>query len=678
MDLIFVVISDSHTAYYGLIDKKVYTMKLYLVSSESEKFHENNTRSRFKNLIPDGRSEKYSAICLKDIYFKAEFCNINRQEAPHLVVITDTSLTNPLDDDVSVGVESSLTTPYKQYTESIASIEIDHMLFDIGKTRTYRVEDLVILEVCFDTTLIKNTDQMLSMLTSVIKCSGLSQYIRFSRSSVGELLQFANVNSCILFDKHFARFLGFTDLSGIRSNDVRWELGLLGIRHRLSTLTGDYCYLGRSPQSLTSKAGREETNTTIQTAFRPLIFEINKPQNVIVECDIVKPQIFNSEYKKFLAVIPISSERHDLKNYREYGGMFDYVHFQPIQPIFIPVSSDQHPEIEIRLVDEDFQQLKLTVGSPTLVALETSSTEMSRNTTIMFISSDDKRGLELHPWNTATRFSHELPCPILLESGTENTIDPISISIPSKIFNIRKKFNTVIVRHGVNEIAKLLHGLNGFLPAVSTEAVDSNVESLLPTCCSDFLRSNRAHLGDITHSFEIKPDYYDSLSEISEQNAKFFQYYGVKISDTSGHILLENISSATSCDITLTNTLASILGVSDPLNELSETTISIDPRYRGSFPYNLNLHYPNYIIVYADFVENSVIGGSECSILKILPAPKPGVQSRSTHFDFSSPGHTRIVKNTLSQLQFELRDIAGDLIETDSPSSTSLMIRVCY
>ena len=61
-------------------------MDLHLVSSNSEKYF-NNTRSHFENIIPDGRNLLFNTIALKEIFFTAEFVNIEKLDnTPHFAL----------------------------------------------------------------------------------------------------------------------------------------------------------------------------------------------------------------------------------------------------------------------------------------------------------------------------------------------------------------------------------------------------------------------------------------------------------------------------------------------------------------------------------------------------------------------------------------------------------------
>ena len=94
-------------------------------------------------------------------------------------------------------------------------------------------------------------------------------------------------------------------------------------------------------------------------------------------------------------------------------------------------------------------------------------------------------------------------------------------------------------------------------------------------------------------------------------------------------------------------------------------------------PYHANtqLLYPDYILVYSDFIENSIVGGIEAPILKVIASPS--VDEKSTereYYDFQGQNIIETCKDTLADFCIELRDISGKILEYDSSAYTEILL----
>ncbi len=132
--------------------------QLHLISSETEEFPE-NTRSSFTNRIDFTGVGEFSAISLKDLYFKAEFTNINRQSHAHIIfIVKDNSglkkFSHTISDEEGEKEEEEITTSF--YIEGVSGQTTS---FAFGRSKEYDIDNQRVVELTFNPIIVRSTDQ---------------------------------------------------------------------------------------------------------------------------------------------------------------------------------------------------------------------------------------------------------------------------------------------------------------------------------------------------------------------------------------------------------------------------------------------------------------------------------------------------------------------------------------
>ncbi len=664
--------------------------QIHLISSETEEFPE-NTRSSFTNRIDFAGVGEFSAISLKDLYFKAEFTNINRQSHPHIVfIVKDNSGLKKFSHTISDG-EGGKKEEEEEGEEICTSFYIEGVSgqstsFAFGISKEYDIDNRRVVELTFNPIIMRSIDHAISILNKVLIRSEIHEKIKFSKHDESGILYYRTIDSEVYFDTSLATLLGFEIEKGglVLRNQLPNFLALLmpydplsGVYRRESIGGHVVLPVGTSsgpPHKYTQfhehQIGHlgqtlKKINTYVQcNADSVFSADLNKPKNVFIVCELVDHQIYNNSLMRILGVISLTDQRSHLKNFKNYSNEETLIHFTPIENFIAKVGSCDRTSIRIRLVDENCQALKLSIGPPTIVSIQL--LEMSNTIErLIFVSSNDLINMKFYPDNSASSFGVKLPQEISFEDRVVH-IDLVGISLPTRIHNITESFNKIKVIHTPN--------------AVDNSVPTSIHVPVLPQCCIEETDHQDEDM-NVEHYVSIEPGYYTSLEEIQRRNKDRFLKYCIYTEIVHDRLFLSNTSTDIDSTIHMSGSLACVLGLEAASRALTEYSISLGGRtILGKHPPQLELMYPGYIMLYTDFVENSIMGGKQCPILKVLPAPGYHLPSKtnSVHYDFNSTANVRMCKGVVRQLSFQLRDITGNLVLFDSKAPCELLLKMSY
>ena len=247
---------------------------------------------------------------------------------------------------------------------------------------------------------------------------------------------------------------------------------------------------------------------------------INSPQLIFVMANFVQHSLVGSNQKQMLNFFPLPKSSNGIVHHRFK---------KPIIMKMIPGSV-----FHISLVDENFNQIKADVGTPTLLALKKSFED---NMFPVSLISSDKTNLKLFPDNKANSFKNKLSFPLLMNHEQRWGVSLQSIAFP-KVMNVFSKYyfftvkkmgeeeNVVISLENsyVTSGTKLLYLLNQKV----RESLYSYSESGLPSFSlkdgltlietNDFechLNGDLLKVLGLTHSYQDKGIVYHPLSSIS-------------------------------------------------------------------------------------------------------------------------------------------------------------------
>ena len=248
--------------------------------------------------------------------------------------------------------------------------------------------------------------------------------------------------------------------------------------------------------------------------------KINSPQLIFVMANFVQHSLVGSNQKQILNFFPLPKRSNEIVHHRFK---------RPIILKMIPGSV-----FHISLVDENFNQIKADVGTPTLLALKKSFEE---NMFPVSLISSDKTNLKLFPDNKAHSFKNRLSFPLLMNHERGWGVSLRSIAFP-KVMNVFSKYyfftvkkmgeeeNVVIALDNsyVTSGTKLMYLLNQKI----RDTLSSYAESVLPSFSlkdgltlietNDFechLNGDLLKVLGLTHSYQDKGIVYYPLSSIS-------------------------------------------------------------------------------------------------------------------------------------------------------------------
>ena len=248
--------------------------------------------------------------------------------------------------------------------------------------------------------------------------------------------------------------------------------------------------------------------------------KINSPQLIFVMANFVQHSLVGSNQRQILNFFPLPKRSNEIVHHRFK---------RPIILKMIPGSV-----FHISLVDENFNQIKADVGTPTLLALKKSFEE---NMFPVSLISSDKTNLKLFPDNKAHSFKNKLSFPLLMNHERGWGVSLRSIAFP-KVMNVFSKYffftvkkmggeeNVVIALDNsyVASGTKLIYLLNQKI----RDSLSSYSESVLPSFSlkdgltlietNDFechLNGDLLKVLGLTHSYQDKGIVYHPLSSIS-------------------------------------------------------------------------------------------------------------------------------------------------------------------
>ena len=270
-----------------------------------------------------------------------------------------------------------------------------------------------------------------------------------------------------------------------------------------------FCFYGHSFHLLNHESSEEIFQNLVSD--KDLDVLVNTPSRVLVICDSVEPQIYKSRLIRYLGILNLVAPHEGLKNYQKYANSDQMIHYQPVQPLFLPVKSDNIQTVKIILQEENQQILSLATAGPTLATLKTSLNPRMNCHCLVFSGSNDKPSLKLFPSNKAGKFQHHLPKEIKLKELNLG-VEVVSVSLPKRMFNITKPINRIELeyepKHAPNsDLAKFLWS-------------ELNKDKTIFNIFSE---------SEIPPSISLKTKYYQSLSELININYDQFFAAGVKI-----------------------------------------------------------------------------------------------------------------------------------------------------
>ena len=311
---------------------------------------------------------------------------------------------------------------------------------------------------------------------------------------------------------------------------------------------------------------------------------------------------------------------------------------------YYPVRHTNIATISVKLTDVLGNQLPIKEGQPSIVHFHLREKEKNMDHNITYVRLDSKVDAKLDFTNTNSNFWTHLKHPINLNEGA--TMALADISFPNN-------FKTIIKIE--NKLKKKMY----FTLKMSSDSGKTETLSfseIVPdiTCYDELSLAEKLNdlLPEIIKKrsrFEIQDKCFtiinDSTEPIVFQMPKFLQeplgLYNLKKDESDMFI-----------------------HVNEALDTLS---IGVDKNNKFVAPNQLKLckQIPGVMVLYANFVQHSIVGNNFYPILKIIPT-NYNRETKEQNYTSMYFDHLEFIKcnvNYLDNMKFELRGLDGDLIE---------------
>lgn len=429
---------------------------------------------------------------------------------------------------------------------------------------------------------------------------------------------------------------------------------------------------------LTSSASTDfYTNNTL-TSFTnnltaPLTFPQNEEWNVAVH-SIFSSNIVLDTDSKFVKVVtdiinPVYSHNQALaittrpRNDYSTGRLLSY---EPVNKEYFALNGSHVSQISISFTTEHDTPLKLTVGQPTLVILEFKRMENKKQFVVRVDSSQD-------PTGSAVNFQASLP-PML-------SLDPRqrwAVTLNSIIYN--GEFKNILPSNTANFIEVEMPDPASALGASSTpksiikrvpliwETLDSQQDLFdkITKALSKFMQDRNGRL--ITGNEEV-------ITNQIVTNANLDENIFTNIRNDPENGILKMSCRAKQGFLKLPYAWGVLLGArKDPTPDgFIQYKMNKDQQIKMEQPMNYNAWVPNFMMVFASFVDHNALGHISAPILRTIPLTlSPHPEYYRTYEPKMEEYHT-VTYSQLANLQFHLRQINGDYIQFKNEDQTVII-----
>jgi len=357
------------------------------------------------------------------------------------------------------------------------------------------------------------------------------------------------------------------------------------------------------------------------------------PSVIRIICDNVSQQIFNDSFSRDLVVFCPDYSKKD---------KFYSTEFTTKQ--YVPISNTDISDISIKIVDEENQLIQLLPGPATLIRMDIRNRHLQKNSFNIRLTSAKT---EAYPKNTNSIFKVKLPSK--LELGRNWRIALTSISHPTV-------YSTFLEDEATRSI-KIKEIMSNNLPQPKTMVLT------IPNKMRIYSKEELINIID-----EKMRETKIGMVKLDQNAVTFFFYNNVSFICSSFllHILgyhgVINDSGVATLIKVVANSADSSVMVSRNENGMNEV----------NFEKNINMDFlkPNYIMVYSNIVNPTVIGGKYNNLLRVVP-----IRSGSSYYtlsDFKHKEYYELQNTEIDTIEIDLRAHDGNEINFASSQDTIL------
>lgn len=422
------------------------------------------------------------------------------------------------------------------------------------------------------------------------------------------------------------------------------------------------------------------------------------PKVIKIQCFNIEEQIFDNGYSRdlfcFCPIIP-----------KENDEMYNYYYQEFKSKEFINFDNTILEKLQIKIVDQDNRPVELLSDITTLVHLVVREMYDYDSTINLRLTSKPRTNFED---NQPYKFRVKLPQPIITDRNWKIALTSISYPAKYSTFPPNDKVKSIII-HGYRR-----NNYGGKLELVKEKTlnllsdISYSKDSLFKTI-DTFLREEEfgvlkqvltSHYDEECYNFFFTcKDYEELIIYVSKALLQIIGYgpyinyrknyrynndsciilssqtYTYKAAD--GHfyesVVLDNENFY---PFHLTNERNQVVSINNPLtygkqsiyrmattfNKIGGAGI-FDTQIVAPFKFgeiNLSYFIPKYLMIYADFINPSLMGGNLLKILKIIPVSES--PNNYVLYEIENKEYLELQNNILDTLQFEIRGHDGNLI----------------
>jgi hypothetical protein len=383
-----------------------------------------------------------------------------------------------------------------------------------------------------------------------------------------------------------------------------------------SILTRDYLYKG-SEKYLAFHI----TQDVPLKGQKSKLSEIIYPSLVKVVSKNIQPQILNSSFSNDLIVFC-----------PDFSKGYTYFFHEFVGNQFLPLSNSILSTIDIKLCDQNNDEMQLLPGHATIIKLKLKPMENNNNFHLRLTSEKTSR----FPDNTNSAFDICLPSKLKLNRNWRVNLTTINFPNTFSTFLATTDrsiyVHTASSRYEIN-IPNLLYTEDTLIACLKEKLSSKNIANVERDS-----ESKKLHFTFMEPGLFVFPHTLAKMLGFQVDSEKRKQIYIVSSIEEENSFVTFNPEKMTKHKLDANN----------------ECLVKCE-NYM-----NLDYLKPNYIILYASFISPSIVGSKYSQILRVVPI-KPKLQEYVLH-EFKHKEYFELQNTELSELRLELRSHDGEFI----------------
>lgn len=390
------------------------------------------------------------------------------------------------------------------------------------------------------------------------------------------------------------------------------------------------------------------------------VLSVKLPKLIKVKCPSIDQQVFNSEFSK------------DLMCFTPAITNGNYIYHEFTSKQFCTISNTCLNDIAISICDENNRRLDLLPGISTILKLSLKKMGALDDTFNVRLTSEKS---ERNYKNENNNFRVVLPETLKLSRQWKTALS--SISFPGQFTTfLKERYQERTIKYEIREITSIKteneNGEKTIGPPIETRRVTYEhtlqsdqcyTEETLVNEMNSFLSQKR--IGRLEIDVDTKK--YKFVVTSNPFNAYAGKLYlqvsiGIDLAFVLGMTNEEEARETNSYQgVELSNTITKFLTYEFSDEQIREKSVDI---FCSRF-IDVDYFKPKYMMVYANFVSPSIVGGKYLNLLKVIPLTEQ--KTSMVLKEFKSKDFYEILYTDIKEIEIQLRSHDGELLNFLSP-----------